>query len=39
MFIQRLETGGYARLDPDLARKVADALGTTPERIFEGFDR
>ena len=39
MFWQRVETGGSAKLDSDLARKVADALGISPDRIFEGFDR
>jgi len=39
MFFSRLETGGPAKVNPDLARKIADTLGTSPEKLFEDPDR
>jgi transcriptional regulator with XRE-family HTH domain len=35
VYIHRLETGGSAVLTPELASKIADTLGSTPEILFE----
>jgi transcriptional regulator with XRE-family HTH domain len=38
MFVQRLETGGSARLTPEIASKIAEALSTSPENLFRDGD-
>ena len=39
MFFSRLETGGPARLTPDIAAKIGEALGVDPGKIFDESDR